>query len=126
MQFLEIRPEQMDALRLSALHPVRVKYIALLRQKLPGFSAQRTDDDLHGLCDRGIISANAYGVTTEYNVYCFIAARLVLGEDFDLNPKTGWSQEILRDKRMEQDVKIKLIELRVMIDTRTDISPHGR
>jgi hypothetical protein len=126
MQFLEIRPEQMDALRLSTLHPVRVKYIGLLRQKLPRFAAQRTDDDLHGLCDRGIVDANAYGLTTEYNVYCFIAARLVLGEDFDVNPKSGWSREILCDRRMAQDVKIKLIELRVMMETRTDISPHGR
>jgi hypothetical protein len=123
---LLIRKEQFDALRRSALQPVREKFISLLRTKLPRHTAPLSDDSLHALCDKGVVKASGYGLHTEYNVYVFTAAMLVIGENFDRNPATAWSQEILRDRMMEEDIKAKLIELRVFMDSGTDIAPHGR
>lgn len=122
---LKIRSEQSEALRKSALKPVREKFIAILRRKLPEQTARQSDAALHTLCDKGIVKATGYGIGTEYNVYVFIAAMVVLGEDFDRNEKTAWSREILNDVRMHQDSKAKLLELRVLMDTKTDIAPHG-
>ena len=45
-------------------------------------------------------------------MYVFIAAMLAYGEDFDTNPQTKWSREILSDKNMDQDMKALLLQLR--------------
>src|SRR3954469_1912443 len=123
---LLIRDEQVNALKDAALRPVRQKFISLLRSKLPEHASRHSDAALDALCDKGIARAASYGLQTEYNVYVFIAVSLVLTEDFDTNPATAWSEEILRDQRMAEDVKAKLLELRVLMDTETDVSPHGR
>jgi hypothetical protein len=123
---LTIRSEQSDALRRSALEPTREKFILILKRKLPEQTSKQSHEALHTFCDTGILKASTYGIGTEYNVYVYIATMLLLGKDFDTNPKTTWSSEILHDQRMDQDLKAKLIELRVLMDTGTDISPHGR
>jgi hypothetical protein len=123
---LTIRSEQSDALRRSALAPTREKFIVILKRKLPNQTSRQSDAALHTLCDTGILKASQYGIGTEYNVYIYIATMLLLGQDFDTNPKTAWSREILGDAHMHQDVKAKLLELRVLMDTGTDVSPHGR
>ncbi|MCM3874998.1 MAG: hypothetical protein NEA02_01120 [Thermoanaerobaculia bacterium] len=122
---LTIRSEQSEALRKNALKPVREKFIAILRRNLPDQTARQGDAALDALCDKGIMKASRYGIETEYNVYVFIAAMVVLGEDFDRSEKTAWSREILTDVKMHQDLKAKLLELRVLMDTKTDIAPHG-
>lgn len=122
---LKIRSEQSEALRRNALKPVRDKFIAILRRNLPDQTARQSDATLHALCDKGIMKASSYGIGTEYNVYVFIAAMVVLGEDFDRSEKTAWSREILGDARVHEDVRSKLLELRTLMKTGTDISPHG-
>ena len=122
---LTIRSEQFEALRKSALKPVREKFIAILRRNLSDQTARQPDAALHALCDRGILKASRYGIGTEYNVYIFIAAMVVLGEDFDKIEKTAWTREILADLRVHQDVRSKLLVLRTLMKTGTDISPHG-
>jgi hypothetical protein len=122
---LKIRSEQSEALRKNALRPVREKFIAILRRNLPDQTARQSDTALHALCDRGILKASGYGIGTEYNVYIFIAAMVLLGEDFYRSEKTAWSREILADVRVEENVRSRLLVLRTLMKTGTDISPNG-
>lgn len=122
---LTVGSEQFEALRKSVLKPVRDKFIVILRRNLPEQAARQSDAALHALCDRGILRASRYGIETEYNVYIFIAAMVVLGEDFDTSEKTAWTRELLADLRVHQDVRSRLLVLRTLMKTGTDISPHG-
>jgi hypothetical protein len=122
---LVIRSEQLDALRSEMFAPVREKFIALLKRKLPQHTASMSDAELRGLCDRGIAKAERYDLASQYNVYVFVAAMLVIGEDFDIKLATAWSREILRDELMHEDIKAKMIELGVFTVTKTDIAPYG-
>ncbi len=113
-------------MRDSGLAPVRAKFIAVMRRKLPQHVESHSDAELNTLCDKGIVTAARYGIATEYNAYVVVAAMLVLGRDFDAYRGADWAKNILDDMQLSEGVKAKLIELRVFTDTGTDIAPNGQ
>jgi hypothetical protein len=112
-----IRREIQDAFRRDARADFRERMIARLRQKLPAPCARHTPEGLTELGDRGIERAFRYGIDIEFNVYVFVGALLVFGEDFDTGEQARWSRDILHDERGGQDLKTKLLRVRIALYT---------
>jgi hypothetical protein len=113
----KIRQEQMEAYWDERIGESRSKIIRALQRSLPDLTFNSSEIELKELFRRAIYKAAKYGIGTEANLYRFVAAMLVFGEDFDVNPKTGWSQEFLCDPLIEEDHKARLLELRIAIET---------
>jgi hypothetical protein len=125
MKLFNIRQEQIDALKWQAQKELRGRYIARLRKMSPSKTGNMSDQELHEFCDSGVSKASHYSLTTEANVYILVAAMLLLGSDFDTKPENAWAPDILGDAMMDQDIKAKLIHLRVLMETKTDVLRNG-
>jgi hypothetical protein len=112
----EIRKEVMQVFRDKNLGPALNRLSAHLRAQLPDLVSDFSPEELRAFCDRGAVRAKQYGITTEYNVYRFLAAILFFGENFDANPKLEWTKDFLFDPLVDQDHKSRLLELRIAID----------
>ena len=99
------------------MDPSLTRIVAELRSKLSDLVATTSDAQLKHLCDLGATKSLTYGITTEHNVYRFIAAMLFFGKDFDTDPKLVWTKDFLFDPQIEEDHKARLLELRIAIDT---------
>jgi hypothetical protein len=120
-----ITPEQFGGLQWACLAPQRAKFVARLRQRLPARAEPYTDEQLHLFCDLGITKANSRGLTTMDTVYTFIAAMLVLGQDFDIDPGKRWLDDVFGDPFMDQRERAILLQFRVRMETGEDINPHA-
>jgi hypothetical protein len=116
----------MDAMRQSALAPVREKFVRVLRRKIPQVVARYSDAELNSYCDKGISSAAQWAMQTEYNAYVVVAAMIVLGDKFANASSSAWRARVLESDHLHENSKAKLLELRVYVETGTDIAPNGR
>lgn len=114
---LRIRTKSMDAFRSGGIAAARRKIVAALRESRPVETARYGPAELEALCDRGILRADRYDIGTEYNVYVFVGAMLVFGEDFDTNERTKWSRDVLNDAHVDENAKATLLEMRILLET---------
>lgn len=70
-----------------------------------------------GLCDKGIDRADEYDIGEEHNVYAFIAAMMLYGENFDTEPNQTWSRKILANEEADENQKGRLLQLHIFFDT---------
>jgi hypothetical protein len=118
---LRVRNEQFLALREPMVAEPRNKIIAALREKLPGETERFTPEKLNALCDYAITRAALYEIRIEFDVFVYAACMLLFGADFDVNPSTAWCQDILRDPRMDEEIKTTLLRFRITMDRRKEI-----
>jgi hypothetical protein len=120
-----ITPQQFGVLQWEVLRPQREKFVARLRARLPRRAAPYTDEQLHIFCDLGITKANGRDMTSMDTVFTFIAAMLVMGQDFDIDPGKPWLRDVFGDPFMDQRERAILLQFRVRMETREDIAPHA-
>jgi hypothetical protein len=113
---LRIRKEQLDVFRENAVAGPRRKIVAEIERALPEDSARLGHRQLVALVDRNIEKADSYGLGSERGTCTYCEAALLYGEDFDRNPRTAWSRDVLPVDRMDQEVKWKLLILRIQMD----------
>ena len=117
-KMLEIRKDVMWTFRRSQLEPAAKRLSYQVRRKLRDLVVDLSDQELTEFIERGAIKAEKYGLTSEYNVYRFLAALLVFGETFDNDfTNASWTKDFLFDPTIDQDHKARLLELRIAIDT---------
>lgn len=112
-----IRKEQSQAFRESAVAEPRRKIVAEIERALPEDAARLGHDALVKLVDRNIEKAHSYGMGSERGTCTYCEAALLFGEDFDTNPKTAWSRDVLPDPKIEGRRKSDLLALRIRMDT---------
>lgn len=112
----KIRQDVMQTYRDQRIGLSLAKLAEELRAKLPDLVKTFSDSKLKQFCDQGATKAARYGLTTEYNVYRFLAAQLLFGPDFDTDPTLKWTQDFLFDPLIDEDHKSRLLELRIAID----------
>ena len=112
-----IRKEQSDAFRERAVAGPRKKIVAEIERKLPDDAARIGHDKLVALVDRNIEKAHGYGLGSERGTCRYCEAALLFGEDFDTNPKTAWSRDVLPDTKIDGRRKADLLALRIRMDT---------
>ena len=107
----------LDVFRENAVAEPRRKIVAEIERVLPEESARLGHEKLKKLVDRNIEKADSYGLGSERGTCTYCEAALLYGEDFDTNPKTAWSRDVLPDLSMSPDAKWRLIRLRILMDT---------
>ncbi len=113
----QIRKDQVDVFREQAVAGPRRKIVAEIERKLPEEAARIGHDKLVALVDRNIEKAHGYGLGSERGTCTYCEAAILYGEDFDTNPKTAWSRDVLPDPKIDGRRKSSLIALRIRMDT---------
>src|SRR5262245_52446241 len=103
-----IRKEQMDAL---ARHLEESFALRMVRHLLDDFPVQVAalelqEKDLPPLVRRGMANAERYGVVYEEDVERYIECLVLLGPDFDQDPRYPWAAEILNKKELSGRAKM--------------------
>jgi hypothetical protein len=92
-----IRQAQMDAMSESFNDDYIKRIMPSLKEDYPEECAALGDEDLRDLARYGMDRSESYRITTEVNVYCYIAMMLLFGRDFDTDPDYLWASDILND-----------------------------
>lgn len=92
---LTLRPEQMEQFREAAVKRFERKMLSHLLKFFPKECRLLTEPDLHQMIRQGIAKAKTYGITAERDVCLYLDVMLVLGRDFDRDPKLSWVHSIL-------------------------------
>lgn len=99
----EIRPEHVQAFDETARENFSQRACAHLRKTLPSQTASYADEDLAARVRRDGERAVAYGLTWERSKVRFIEASLLLGPDFDHDPRYDWAGIMLRNREFGQE-----------------------
>jgi hypothetical protein len=94
---LKLRPEQVQAFTDSAWNRFETGAIRHLRQIFPTAVASQSDSQIRQRVRDCVPRAGRYGLTTEYQVLCFVDATYLLGESFDSNPDDARLGALLTD-----------------------------
>jgi hypothetical protein len=113
---LRIRSAQVDVFRENAVAEPRRKIVAEIERVLPEESARLGHDKLVAFVDRNIEKAASYGLGSERGTCTYCEAALLYGEDFDTNPRTAWSRDVLPDRAISPGAKWRLLRLRIQMD----------
>lgn len=111
-----IRKDQVDVFRENAVAEPRRKIVAEIERVLPQESARLGHEKLVALVDRNIEKADSYGLGSERGTCTYCEAALLYGEDFDTNPKTAWSRDVLPVEEIGRGDKRKILVLRIQMD----------
>ena len=103
MSVLQIRPEQMDVLRLIDKRRTIEKLITFLQhyQCLPAGGDMLQRKQINQWMDR----AHAYELLTEADITTFLVLSSVLGNAFETLPKHLWAKTILTDFKKQGFLK---------------------
>jgi hypothetical protein len=109
---LKIRPEQLEVFAKAALERFEGSAIRHLRQIFPTAVASLTDDQIRMRVRSCLPRARLHGLTTEYQVLCFVDTTYLLGEFFDQEPPGSRIHRLLADTILSPDDKAnRLLEL---------------
>ena len=107
---LTIRHEQMQALQEAMRRQFGARLLEHLRVKFPGNVQDLSDEEMRDLIRKGIGDSSKYGVINEADVVRYVEFMLILGPEFDSNPKSAWAGEILQTQGMTGTQKMEKID----------------
>ena len=114
---MRLRAHTVEALSAAAFSRARARIVDALRQSLPAETARYTHLDFEAFCELGVSRARDYGLDTERGAYVYLAAMILYGEDFDIDPRLSRIRAMLENRVVDQEVKGKAIELELALDT---------
>jgi hypothetical protein len=97
---LFIRPEQMAVFEAHSAAQLELRLIARAQQEWPERAARFSIDELRSCIHEGIARARVGGLSSDYDVSCFVDLMFVFSRDFDSSPGTPWAAEILGNSDM--------------------------
>jgi hypothetical protein len=103
-----IRDEQLQAFKASTLEDFEDRAVLFLREDFPGGAARFRDDELRIRVRESIPRAEIFGLESEYAVMCFVQLLLLLGDDFETNPKWEVIVEGLQDESVDANDRATL------------------
>jgi hypothetical protein len=110
-RIFQMREVHLEALAEVALNSFGVRGSAHLRESLPKASSRFTDAELRALVRDCVDLAETYDLATEQQVMAFAEVALLLGPDFDTNPKHEWATHVLKSDSLDDDERISLLML---------------
>jgi hypothetical protein len=91
----QIRDAHLDAFAEAAYEAFEDGVLRRLRDVFAEKVCDFTDEDIRNRIRACVPRARSYGLTTQYQVMCFVDTTYLLGEDFDFDPRYSWSRELL-------------------------------
>ena len=117
---LQIRKEQMEVLEAYALQQFETKVFGSIARLFPEKLEQVGREKTELLIKAGILKASRYGIKSRKDIEQFICLMFDRGHDFETGREMSWCRNILEDRQLPGDAKVKLIyhELEVRGNTR--------
>jgi hypothetical protein len=94
---LIIRQEQLRAFSRAEVANFEEWMLAHLRKFFPAQCRAAGESGLQKMIRRGIERAASYRITTQRDVCKYIDLMVVLGSDFDTDPRLSWAKVILKN-----------------------------
>jgi len=109
---LTIRKEQMDAFSQAMLKQFENQMVIHLNSNFPNETKEISEGELRTFIQEGIEQAEQYQITLEDDVRRYLEFIVMYGQNFDTNPDTAWTCEILHTKELDGTAKMDLIDER--------------
>lgn len=107
---IEIRPEQYQSFEQAEWRKFVASAIQHVREDLPELATELSDADLAARVEIAVRRGEGFGLTTEYDLLCFLDASLLLNDAcFDANPKYAPIRSVLQDASLESDDKAEQV-----------------
>ncbi|WP_089727580.1 hypothetical protein [Candidatus Thiosymbion oneisti] len=103
---LKISAAQFEALKAVPRQAFIKRTIARLEERIPAFLNGLSPAQANHRVDTCIARAESYGLTTEHQIWSFIAIQATLGLAFDKDPKFADVVEELQDDDLMPDQRI--------------------
>jgi hypothetical protein len=115
-----IREKQVEAFSRVLEDQFAVRTAAHLRKAFPAeVEKQGLDDDaLKQLALRGLAAARRHGVVNQADVERYVECMLILGHDFDADPRFPWAGRILARADLDGESKMDQIDDFLIFDVR--------
>lgn len=105
----KLRQEHLKAFSQLTLESFLNRGVSHLRKHFPSRVEDASDDDLRNWIRSCIPRAGAYGLTSQYEVMCFVDATILLGADFDSEPNYRLAAQLLCDASKPNQKRAKLL-----------------
>jgi len=105
----KIRQEQVDALSRGVMEGFERRAVGHCRRVLTQQVRPYTDAQLRERVRACLPRAAPYGLTTEYEVLCFVDTSFLLGEWFDRDPVHAWALQVLQDSKLTPEERADLL-----------------
>ncbi len=102
---LVIRKEQVAALSEVAYGSFCRRLYDHIKKCWPREFKERTPAGVRQSIEQGIARAAVYGIQAERDVLRYLDTMYLVGDDFDVNRKTGWARVILEAETLAPTVK---------------------
>jgi hypothetical protein len=122
----QLREEHLNAFAQAAYGAFEDGVLRQLREVFPDKVRAFTDEDIRGRIRAGIPRASVYGLTTQYQVMCFIDATYLLGVKFDSDPRYPSIRELLLSPLAPEDkADCLLVSAQDTSDAETPMGKNG-
>lgn len=98
-----LRSEHRDAFRQSSTEGFTNRVLKHVREFLPEETAAFSDHSIRERARRCVDRAKKHGLITEKQVFCFIDATFIAGDDFDTHPDHEWARHVLTGEGVTPD-----------------------
>jgi hypothetical protein len=106
---LILRPSQVQVFDTQRRDEYLGRLVTHLRSHFRDQLAPQSDDQLRAYGRHSIARAALYGLTHEQAVSCFAHLPLLLGEDFEANPRYLPLINVLGQRSLNQDTRAKFV-----------------
>src|SRR5688572_2526127 len=106
---LQIRAEQVEAFAAERREEFLARLAAHLRAHFPDRLGGAADGELREYGSACVARAAGYGLTHEQAVACYAHLPLVLGEDFEADPRYLPVLDLLGNRSVDQDARAKFV-----------------
>jgi hypothetical protein len=105
---LVIRNEQIEAFARSRYRDFEERTAKHLREYFPEMMAAMSAEEIRAFIRACVERASAFGLTSEQAVVCYAHLPLVLGEDYDRQPRWAFVPYVLRQEQYPANDRAKL------------------
>jgi plasmid stability protein len=100
----------LEVLAREMLRTFESRMVTDLASSFPQETGGWSEEEFRCFVNDGINRAARYEISTEDDVQAFLECMLILGPDFDVNPKTSWAGDILRSENIATRLKMRRIK----------------
>lgn len=113
---LRISRAHMTAFSDAASRRFEERLISFFREKTPALCRSYNEHTLRDTIHVGVKRAEGYGLTTEYDVARYVNVVLVLGPNFDTDPRFPWAEAILNHETLDGRTKADMLAARTRFE----------
>jgi len=102
---MKIPPHQIESFRPGLRKIFEDRALAHARRCFPAHAGQHPDEALKEQLRQAVARAQPYHLITEQQIICFFGTMLLLGPNFDSDPRHRWAARVLNNSSYSADYR---------------------